>query len=102
MHVWERATQQARLAEREPMGGWAEEIARALTNPKRAAGLKPLPVAAATLSLVTIACAGIASITTLVWDGAFPASSPLVVNGVLAEARGWSVVTLALAIPLAL
>jgi hypothetical protein len=53
------------------------------------------------LTIGSMACAAIASCVTLVWEGAFPDSvPPASFNGVLAEARGWSAVTLVLALPI--
>lgn len=57
--------------------------------------------AAVALSLVCAACAAGASLTTLLWDGSFPPPAGLEgINAALAEARGWSLVTLAVALPL--
>jgi len=65
--------------------------------------MKPVPRAAALLSLVVVAAAAAASLATLLWRGSFPNPSPEpVVNRVLAEARGWSAATLFVAIPLSL
>ncbi|HYV46882.1 MAG TPA: hypothetical protein VFA20_18585 [Myxococcaceae bacterium] len=68
-------------------------------GPPRA--VRPLPWAGVWLSAVALLGAAAASIATLAWDGAFPppALGPPS-NGILGEARGWSAVTLALAIPL--
>ncbi len=66
---------------------------------------KPVPRAALGLSIASLACAAVASAATLVWSGAFPDPPGLAANEVnvaLAEARGWSAVTLALAVPLSL
>jgi hypothetical protein len=41
------------------------------------AGLGPIPRMASALSVVTVLCATIASITTLVWSGTFPEPPPL-------------------------
>jgi hypothetical protein len=65
--------------------------------------MKPVPRSAVVLSLVVFGVAAAASLVTLVWPGSFP--DPLPASGgnrVLAEARGWSAATLAVAIPLAL
>jgi hypothetical protein len=63
--------------------------------------MKPLAWPAAILSIASLVCAAVASVTTLLWSGAFPdASATPAFNGVLAEARGWSAVTLGLAVPL--
>jgi len=51
------------------------------------------------LSLVALVGSAIASATTLLWAGAFPGPSPTGFNQGLAEARGWSVVTLGLVLP---
>ena len=65
--------------------------------------MKPVPRSAVVLSLVAFAAAGAASLITLLWPGSFPDPSPASVeNTVLAEARGWSAATLAVALPLAL
>ena len=65
--------------------------------------MKPLPRAAVILSLASFACAAAASIATLAWSGAFPpAAPPPALNAALAEARGWSVATLATALPILL
>jgi hypothetical protein len=67
----------------------------------RAEPVKPIPRAATILSIVSLAGAAAASATTLAWSGAFPDPSPAAaVNGALAEARGWSAVTLAVALPI--
>jgi hypothetical protein len=60
-----------------------------------------VPAAATVLSLAAYAGAAIASLATLVWDGAFPPPPDAPPhNGILAEARGWSVVTVSWALPL--
>ena len=55
------------------------------------------------LSLLAYLGAAIASVVTLSWDGVYPPppSAP-VHNGILAEARGWSLVTLLWVIPIGL
>ena len=60
------------------------------------------PTAAAqALSCVSAACAAVASVATLLWSGSFPPPPDSAgVNAALAEARGWSLVTLAIALPL--
>jgi hypothetical protein len=63
--------------------------------------MKPIPPATRRLSLVSAAGAAAASATTLGWSGSFPQSAPpMPYNDVLAEARGWSAVTLGLALPI--
>jgi hypothetical protein len=63
--------------------------------------MNPLPRPAAFLSIAALACAAAASVATLAWSGAFPeVSTTPALNGVLAEARGWSLVTLGLVAPL--
>jgi hypothetical protein len=53
------------------------------------------------LSLTSGACAAGASLATLLWDGSFPPPPALAgINAALAEARGWSLVTLSVALPL--
>jgi hypothetical protein len=65
-------------------------------------GLEPIPPAASALSVVTITCAAVAATVTLLWAGAFPApTGHTAANTVLAEARGWSAVTLFFVLPLA-
>ena len=65
--------------------------------------MKPVSRSATLLTLVSISCAATASLITLAWGGAFPDPSPAPpFNGVLAEARGWSAITLVLAIPMLL
>lgn len=62
--------------------------------------MKPIPRAAHLLSAIALVGAAAASITTLVWSGAFPTPPDApAVNRALAEARGWSAVTLVLALP---
>lgn len=51
------------------------------------------------LAVLALAGAAAASAATLFWEGSFPPSSPTAVNTVLAEARGWSAVTLFGAVP---
>ena len=60
------------------------------------------PSTAATgLSAVAAAFAAAASLTTLLWDGAFPPPPALEgINAALAEGRGWSLITLSVALPL--
>jgi hypothetical protein len=56
---------------------------------------------AATLSYISCACAAAASIATLLWSGSFPAPpGSSAFNAALAEARGWSLVTVAVVLPL--
>jgi hypothetical protein len=63
--------------------------------------MKPIPRSATVLSIVVVVSAVAASLVTLVWPGSFPDPSPESIgNTVLAEARGWSVATLLVAIPL--
>jgi hypothetical protein len=59
------------------------------------------PRAAVALSAVALACAAAASLVTCFWSGAFPdpPGEPHF-NAALAEARGWSLVTLTVALPL--
>lgn len=65
------------------------------------ARLTPPAPAAVALSLVSAVCAAAASLTTLLWDGAFPPPPALEgINAALAEARGWSLITLSVALPL--
>lgn len=59
--------------------------------------LAPMTVRLATLALIGAAAA---SITIVAWPGSFPSPDPGAVDTVLAEARGWSAITLALAVPL--
>jgi hypothetical protein len=64
--------------------------------------MKPIPGSAVVLSIVSLTCAAAASVTTLAWADAFPEPSPApTFNGPLAEARGWSLVTLGIVLPLA-
>ncbi len=64
--------------------------------------MKAVPRSAVALSIVVIASSAVASLATLVWRGSFPDPSPESIgNNVLAEARGWSVATLLVAIPIA-
>lgn len=58
------------------------------------------PRSAVALTTLSLGLAAVASAVTLLWQGAFPSPGPLGPNAVLAEARGWSAVTLVLAIPL--
>lgn len=61
---------------------------------------KPVPTSAVALSWGVAVCAGAASIITILWDEAFPAADGSAgFNGALAEARGWSLVTLGLVLP---
>ena len=65
--------------------------------------LRRIPGAAQVLSLIAVVCAVIASVSILLWAGAFPLPTPAPpFNAALAEARGWSAVTLCLVAPLAL
>lgn len=68
---------------------------------RTATAMTSVPRAAVVLSLVSWAGAVVASLATLVWSGAFPdpPSAPEL-NRALAEARGWSAVTLGLVLPL--
>ena len=62
---------------------------------------RPPSGAAQALSLVSGACAAAASLATLLWSGSFPSlPGSAGFNAALAEARGWSLVTLAMALPL--
>jgi len=62
---------------------------------------RPASGAAQALSFVSGACAAAASLATLLWSGSFPSPPDSVgFNAALAEARGWSLVTLAIALPL--
>lgn len=90
---------------------WAGNVASALTtlpaggathaNPPASAVKHTLQPAAWTLSILSLAAAATASIVTLLWEGAFPNPTPaLPTNDILAEARGWSAVTLALVVPM--
>jgi hypothetical protein len=63
---------------------------------------RPLPGAATALAVVTFVSAAASSIATLAWTGAFPGPLPPAANTVLAEARGWCLVTLILVLPVAL
>jgi hypothetical protein len=63
--------------------------------------LKPLPGAASLLSLLAAGCALAASLTTLAWAGAFPVPPGSAFNAALAEARGWSAVSVLVASGLA-
>lgn len=62
--------------------------------------MRPIPRSAVVLSFVSFACAAAASVATLVWRGSFPQPPAGEFNAALAEARGWSAVTLGLALPL--
>jgi hypothetical protein len=63
--------------------------------------MKSLPGSAAVLSGFALVGAAVASVTTLLWSGAFPNPSPVpAFNGPLAEARGWSVVTGVVVLPM--
>lgn len=80
-----------------------QEAVRADVRSASAGFTKPVPRSAVLLSIVVVVCAALASLTTLLWRGAFPDPSPASVgNSVLAEARGWSAATLLVAIPLAI
>jgi hypothetical protein len=59
------------------------------------------PRAAVLLTLASSICAAATSLTTLFWAGAFPSPvGEIGFNGALAEARGWSLVTAAVTLPL--
>jgi hypothetical protein len=60
--------------------------------------MRALPRSAIALSVVAFGAAVGASVTTLLWEGAFPPPTGGAVNDVLAEARGWSAVTLAVVV----
>lgn len=63
--------------------------------------MRPIPNSALALSMIALLGALVASLATLLWDGAFPdPPGTTVPNTILAEARGWSAVTLFLALPL--
>jgi hypothetical protein len=65
--------------------------------------MRRVPRSALVLSLIVVALAATASLTTLVWDGSYPNPSPApVVNRMLAEARGYCAATLLVAIPVTL
>jgi len=62
---------------------------------------QPLSRAAIALSIASALCAAVASAATLVWPGAFPEPpGSHAVNTALAEARGWSAITLCAMLPL--
>lgn len=61
--------------------------------------MKPIPNAAAALSLASLVCAAAASTVTLAYSGAFPDPPAAALNRALSEARGWSLVTICLALP---
>jgi hypothetical protein len=63
--------------------------------------LKPLAGAAPLLSLIAGGFALAAALTTLAWSGAFPAPPGSAFNSALAEARGWSAVSVLVVIGLA-
>jgi retinol dehydrogenase 14 len=58
----------------------------------------PLPRHALVLSIAATCLAAVASLSVLLWPGSFPPPGPGP-NDVLAEARGWSAVTLVIAVP---
>ena len=65
--------------------------------------MKPVPRSAFVLSLIVAALATAISLTTLVWDGSYPAPSPAPpVNRMLAETRGYCAATLFVVVPLTL
>jgi hypothetical protein len=65
--------------------------------------MKPIPRSAIALTLVVVALAAVASVASLVWDGAYPPPSPApLINRMLAETRGYCAATLLVAIPLSL
>jgi hypothetical protein len=70
-------------------------------NAMASAPTRPPSPAAQALSLVSVAAAAAASVATLLWNGSFPPPPDSAgFNAALAEARGWSLVTLAIALPL--
>lgn len=65
--------------------------------------MRTVPWPAVVLSMVVVVSAAAASLITLFWRDSFPDPTPASLgNSVLAEARGWSVATLLVAIPLAI
>jgi hypothetical protein len=63
--------------------------------------IRPPSRSAETLSYISCACAAAASIATLLWSGSFPSPpGDSAFNAALAEARGWSLVTVAMVLPL--
>src|SRR6185436_16452152 len=75
-------------------------VARAGTN-RRERHPPRCPLRAHIPSATALALAALASIVTLAWSGVYPppADAPLH-NGILAEARGWSIVTAFWVVPL--
>ncbi len=62
---------------------------------------RPVPSAAAALTVVVLVVGTATAVATLAWSGSFPNPFPESVDSsVLAEARGWSAATLFVAIPL--
>jgi hypothetical protein len=59
-----------------------------------------LSTGACAFSTAALGCAVVGAATTLVWSGAFPPVDSDAFNMLLAEARGWSAVTLVVAVPL--
>lgn len=63
--------------------------------------MKPVSRTAVTFSVLSLAFAATASGVTLFWDGAFPPPpGATTFNAALAEARGWSLVTLTVVLPM--
>jgi hypothetical protein len=63
--------------------------------------MRRIPYSALLLSALALLGAAVASALTLAWGGSFPAPGPSSgPNPLLAEARGWSAVTLGLVVPL--
>jgi hypothetical protein len=61
--------------------------------------MRPLPLSGWLLAMSSAFTALAASAVTLVWDGAFPPAPGQLASAAGAEARGWSAVTLLLAVP---
>lgn len=60
----------------------------------------PVSVVSAALTVLSLCGAAVAAAVTLLWDGAFPPLDPSdASNAVRAEARGWSAITLGVAVP---
>ena len=63
--------------------------------------MKPVSRTAVTFSMLSLAFAAAAAGVTLFWDGAFPPPpGATTFNAALAEARGWSLVTLTVVLPM--